>query len=216
MDSLQVLAPMTALVAGFAHALEPDHMAAVTTFVSRRPRPVQALGFGVRWGAGHSAAILVVGCVLIALDVRLPEVLARGLEFGVGMMLLGLGLWLLWSVLHERAHRAADGEHHGHAHHHHRHGSLWVGMAHGLSGTAPLVAALSATMAGSPASAALYLLLFGVGTTLAMALYALIAGVVFHQAGHRAPALAGGLRAATALGSAAIGVLWMVNAAGAA
>ena len=89
-------------------------------------------------------------------------------------------------------------------------------MAHGLSGTAPLVAALSATMAGSPASAALYLLLFGVGTTLAMALYALAAGIVFHQAGHRVPALAGGLRAATALGSAAIGVLWMVNAAGAA
>jgi sulfite exporter TauE/SafE len=212
MDSLQVLAPMAALVAGFAHALEPDHMAAVTTFVSRRPRPLQAVGFGIRWGAGHSAAILVIGCVLIALDVRLPEVLARGLEFGVGMMLLGLGLWLLWSLLHERAHRAAGD--HGHAHHHHGRGSLWVGMAHGLSGTAPLVAALSATVAGSPASAALYLLLFGVGTTLAMALYALAAGVVFHQAGHRVPALAGGLRAATALGSAAIGVMWMVNAAG--
>ncbi|HEX6909240.1 MAG TPA: sulfite exporter TauE/SafE family protein [Longimicrobium sp.] len=212
MDSLQVLAPMAALVAGFAHALEPDHMAAVTTFVSRRPRPLQAVGFGVRWGAGHSGAILVVGCILIALDVRLPDVLARGLEFGVGMMLLTLGLWLLWNVLHERAHRAADG--HGHPHHPHRHGSLWVGMAHGLSGTAPLVAALSATMAGSPLGAALYLLLFGVGTTLAMALYALVAGVVFDQAGHRVPALAGGLRAATALGSVAIGVLWMVNAAG--
>lgn len=213
MDSLQVLAPMAALVAGFAHALEPDHMAAVTTFVSRRPRPLQAIGFGIRWGAGHSTAILVVGCILIALNVRLPEVLARGLEFGVGMMLLGLGLWLLWNVLHERAHRAADDDH-GHPHHHHRHGSLWVGMAHGLSGTAPLVAALSATVAGSPSSAALYLLLFGVGTTLAMALYALVAGLVFDQAGNRVPALAGWLRGATALGSAAIGVLWMVNAAG--
>ncbi|HEX6039755.1 sulfite exporter TauE/SafE family protein [Longimicrobium sp.] len=205
---------MTALVAGFAHALEPDHMAAVTTFVSRRPRPLQAIGFGIRWGAGHSAAILVVGCILVALNIQLPDVLARGLEFGVGAMLLALGLWLLWNVLHERAHRAA-GDTHGHTHHHHHGGgSLWVGMAHGLSGTAPLVAALSATLAGSLGSAALYLLLFGVGTTVAMALYALVAGVVFHQAGHRAPALAGGLRALTALGSAAIGVLWMVNAAG--
>lgn len=214
MDSLQVLAPLTALVAGFAHALEPDHMAAVTTFVSRRPRPLQAIGFGIRWGAGHSAAILVVGFILVALNVQLPDVLARGLEFGVGVMLLGLGLWLLWGVLHERAHRAA-GDGHGHAHPHpHGRGSLWVGMAHGLSGTAPLVAALSATMAGSPGSAALYLLLFGVGTTVAMALYALVAGFVFDQAGHRAPGLAGGLRALTAVGSAAIGVLWMVNAAG--
>lgn len=215
MDSLQVLAPLTALVAGFAHALEPDHMAAVTTFVSRRPRPLEAIGFGIRWGAGHSAAILVVGFVLIALNIQLPDVLARGLEFSVGLMLLGLGLWLLWNVLHERAHRAAGDHGHAHGHHHpHGRGSLWVGMAHGLSGTAPLVAALSATAAGSPGSAALYLLLFGVGTTVAMALYALVAGFVFDQAGHRAPALAGGLRALTAVGSAAIGVLWMVNAAG--
>jgi nickel/cobalt transporter (NicO) family protein len=214
MDSFGVLAPVAALVAGFAHALEPDHMAAVTTFVSRRPRPLQAAGFGLRWGAGHAAAIVVVGCVLIALRVRLPEGVARGLEFGVGAMLLGLGLWLLWSVLHERAHRLADGEHP--QPHHHRHGSLWVGMAHGLSGTAPLVAALSASFSGSPLRAAGYLLLFGVGTTLAMALYALAAGLVFDRAAHRAPALAGTLRALTAVGSAAIGVLWMVNAAGAA
>jgi sulfite exporter TauE/SafE len=214
MDTLQLLGPATALALGFAHALEPDHMAAVTTFVSRRPRPLQALGFGLRWGVGHSAALLVVGCVLIAFNIQLPEVLARGLEFGVGVMLLGLGLWLLWGVLHERAHRLAHGAEPAHAHHHH--GSTWVGMAHGLSGTAPLVAALSAGMAGSPARAAVYLLLFGVGTTLAMGLYALVAGLVFHQAGHRAPALAGGLRALTAVGSAAIGVLWMVNAAGAA
>lgn len=216
MDSLQVLAPVTALVAGFAHALEPDHMAAVTTFVSRRPRPLQALGFGVRWGAGHSAALLVVGCILVALDVRLPALLARGLEFGVGAMLLGLGMWLLWNVLHERAHRlggeAPAHEAHGH-HHHHGRGSLWVGLAHGLSGTAPLVAALSATAAGSAWQAAGYLALFGVGTTVAMALYAVAAGALFTRAANRGPALAGTLRAVTALGSAAIGVLWMVNAA---
>jgi ABC-type nickel/cobalt efflux system permease component RcnA len=214
MDSLQLLGPATALALGFAHALEPDHMAAVTTFVSRRPRPLQAVGFGLRWGLGHSAALLVVGSVLIALNIQLPDVLARGLEFGVGVMLLGLGMWLLWGVLHERAHRLADGAEHAHSHHHHGRGSLWVGMAHGLSGTAPLVAALSAGMAGSPGRAAVYLLLFGVGTTLAMALYALVAGLVFQQAGDRVPALAGGLRALTAVGSAAIGVLWMVNAAG--
>lgn len=212
MDSLQVLAPAAALVAGFAHALEADHMAAVTTFVSRRPRPLQAAGFGLRWGAGHSGAILVVGCILIALRVQLPDGVARGLEFGVGAMLLGLGLWLLWNVLHERAHRLADGGH-THAHRHGR-GSLWVGMAHGLSGTAPLVAALSASLSASPMRAAGYLLLFGVGTTVAMALYAVAAGLVFQQAGHRVPALAGTLRALTAVGSAGIGVLWMVNAAG--
>lgn len=218
MDSLQVLAPAAALVAGFAHALEADHMAAVTTFVSRRPRPLQAAAFGLRWGAGHSGAIIVVGLALLALRVQLPEGVARGLEFSVGAMLVGLGAWLLWTVLHERAHRlAADGAPADGGHHHHGgRGSLWVGMAHGLAGTAPLVAALSASLSATPLRAALYLLCFGVGTTLAMALYAVAAGVVFQRAAHHAPRLAGTLRGATALGSAAIGVLWMMNAAGAA
>lgn len=218
---MQLLPLITALVAGFAHALEPDHMAAVTTFVSRRPRPLQAVGFGLRWGVGHSAAILVVGVVLIALDLRLSDVVARGLEFGVGGMLLCLGVWLLWSVLHERAHRLADGgtkESHAHAHgdghdHSHRHGTLWVGMAHGLAGTAPLVA-LVATMTSSPWAAGAYLLFFGVGTTLAMGVYALVAGLVFDQAGMRVPRLGSALRTLTALGSAVLGVMWMAGALG--
>jgi nickel/cobalt exporter len=214
---MQLLPLVTALVAGFAHALEPDHVAAVTTFVSRRPRPLEAVGFGVRWGVGHSASLLVVGLALVALNLRLPDALARGLEFGVGGMLLALGVWLLWSVLHERAHRlaAAGGGDAVHAHGHgHRHGTLWVGMAHGLAGTAPLVALLPAATARSGWTAAAYLLLFGVGTTIAMAAYATAAGLVFHRAARRAPALGGALRALTALGSATLGVVWMVGAAG--
>src|SRR4051812_31023266 len=221
---MQILPLLTALVAGFAHALEPDHMAAVTTFVSRRPRPLEAIGFGVRWGVGHSASLLVVGVALVALNVRVPAGLTRGLEFGVGGMLLALGLWLLWSVLHERAPRpagprpaapdtadAAPG--HGHAHGH-RHGTLWVGMAHGLAGTAPLVALLPAATTRSGWTAAGYLLFFGVGTTLAMGLYAVAAGLVFDRAGARLPTLAGALRTLTALGSATLGVAWMLGAAG--
>jgi sulfite exporter TauE/SafE len=214
---MNALPLLTAFTAGLAHAIEPDHVAAVTTFVSRRPRPLEAVGFGVRWGVGHSAAILGVGGILIALDLRLSDHVTRGLEFGVGMMLLGLGLWLLWNVLHERAHRLAGGPAHAsgahdHHHHHHGRGSLWVGLAHGLAGTAPFIAVIPVALVKSPWQAGAYLLLFGVGTTVAMGLYALVAGLVFHHAGSRLPALGGALRAATALGSAALGVVWMVSA----
>jgi high-affinity nickel permease len=205
---MELLPLLTAVSLGFVHALEPDHMAAVTTFVSRRPRPAEALGFGVRWGLGHSGAILLVGTVLIALNLRVPDGVARGLEFGVGTMLLGLGLWLLWSVAHGRAHALA-GHDHGHRA---ANGSLWVGMAHGLAGTAPLVAILMVNVTRSPWLAGVYLFLFGVGTTAGMALYAGVAGAVFQQAGNRVPALGGTLRAATALGSAVLGIFWMMNA----
>jgi nickel/cobalt exporter len=197
---------LTALVAGFAHALEADHMAAFTTFVSRRPTPAQALGFGLRWGVGHSLAILVVGGVLILLDLRFPESLARGLEFGVGAILLGLGLWLLWSLLHGRVHG------HLHEHPHGRRATEWVGVAHGLAGTAPLIALLPVALIASPALATGYLLLFGVGTVVAMELYALVIGLVFHHAGERSPVLAGALHFTTALASAAIGAFWMYGA----
>jgi ABC-type nickel/cobalt efflux system permease component RcnA len=215
---MHLLPLLTALVAGFAHALEPDHMAAVTTFVSRRPRPAEAVAFGVRWGVGHSAALLVVGLILVALDLRVPERLTRGLEFGVGGMLVGLGAWLLWSVLHERAHRmAARGHDHAHPHPHahtHGHGSLWVGMAHGLAGTAPLVALLPAALTRSAWLAGAYLLFFGVGTTVAMGLYAVAAGLLFDRAGSRVPTLGRTLRTLTAVGSAALGIVWMAGALG--
>lgn len=190
----------TALLLGLTHALEPDHMAAVTTFVARRPRPREALRFGVRWGLGHSAAILVAGGALLLLDLRVPDGVTRGLEFGVGTLLLVLGGWLLWSLAHERAHALAGD---------HRHGAGWVGLAHGLAGTGSLIALLQVSLAPAPGVGVAYLLCFGAGTIAGMGAYALLAGWLFDRAGSRSPRLAGGLRAATALGSAALGVFWM-------
>jgi sulfite exporter TauE/SafE len=209
---------LTALVAGFRHALEADHMAAVTTFVARRPRPMEALGFGVRWGIGHSLAILLAGGALILLDVRVPAALEAALEFAVGAMLLGLGLWVLMGVFHRGGfsapHAQAHAEGHPHSHvHPHGRATVWVGVAHGLAGTAAFLALLPAALLGSAWLATGYLLLFGLGTVLAMGMYAVIAGLLFHHAGDRLPALGTGLRVLTAIASAVIGILWMVGAA---
>lgn len=189
-------------------------MAAVTTFVSRRPNPLRALWFGIRWGAGHSLAILAAGGVLILLDLHVPETLARGLEFGVGLMLLGLALWLLWSLLHAHAHEQAHEMQHPSVSHEHRHATTWVGVMHGFAGTAPLVAVLPLAMTGSAWGAALYLLLFGFGTVLAMGLYAAVAGAAFHRIGRAAPRVGRYMTAATAVGSAVIGAVWMHGALG--
>lgn len=204
MDPLLPL--ITALVGGFLHALEPDHMAAVTTFVSRRPHPLAALGFGVRWGVGHALAVLAVGGALVLLDLDFPAGLARGLEFGVGGILVLLGAWLLWSVLHDRAHAHLQPSAHDHGRK-----TGWVGVAHGLAGTAPLLAVLPVTLLSSPALSVSYLLVFGVGTVLAMGIYACVVGLLFQHAG-RLPRLAGTIRVSTAVGSAVIGTFWMYGA----
>jgi sulfite exporter TauE/SafE len=216
MGSALALPLLTALIAGFRHALEADHMAAVTTFVARRPRPMEALGFGVRWGIGHSLAILVAGGALILLDVRVPEALEASLEFGVGAMLVGLGAWVMYGIRHAGRAGHAHGAHAGTRAHRHEHphgrATVWVGVAHGLAGTAAFLALLPAALIDSPWLSASYLLLFGVGTVLAMGMYAVVAGLLFHHAGDRVPALGTGLRVAAAVGSIVIGLFWMYAA----
>ena len=205
----------TALVAGFTHALEADHMAAVSAFVSRRPHPMRALGFGIRWGVGHSLALLVAGGAVILLDLELSERVVRGLELAVGVMLIGLGLWAVAGVLHRRvlarAHQAAHREGHPHSHTH-THGTTWVGAFHGLAGTAGFLALLPVAFISSPWLAGGYLLLFGVGTVAAMGLYALLAGLLLHRVGSRAPALGVTMRALTGMVSTVVGVLWVSGA----
>lgn len=213
MDTTLLLPLLTAAVTGFLHALEPDHMAAVTTFVSRRPHPARAIGFGLRWGVGHSASVLAIGAVLLALDLRIPQSATQGMEFAVGAMLVLLGTALLWSIIRKpvshlsgAAAMAEPGAERA------GRGTLWVGMAHGLAGTAPLLALLPVALIPSTPLVLLYLVLFGVGTIAGMVLYALCVGLLLSRAGAHLPRIGTLLRFSTALGSGAIGVLWMVSA----
>lgn len=198
----------TALVAGLVHALEPDHMAAVTTFVSRRPHPLRALGFGVRWGLGHSAALLLAGGAAVLLRVNIPTALVSVLELGVGLMLVGLGACSIAAVVRPPLMRMHA--HPGEA----AAGATWVGAAHGVAGTAGFLAIVPAVMLVSPWSAGGYLLLFGIGTVSAMASYALLAGLLFHRAGLMAPKLATAMRLSAGTASALVGVFWVHQAIG--
>ena len=42
---------------GFLHAFDPDHLAAVSTFVSHKPGRRKSLRFALEWGAGHSLSL---------------------------------------------------------------------------------------------------------------------------------------------------------------
>lgn len=195
-----LLPVLTAFALGAVHAFDPDHVAAVTTFVSRRPRPREAVGFGVRWGIGHSAAIVLAGVVLIALGVSVPPALDSALEFIVGLILVGLGIWLLAEL--RRSRPTATGGRSGI-------GTVWVGVVHGLAGTAALLALLPITLIESPVWSAAYLGSFGAGTILAMAAYGLAAGWLFRRAGEIHPRWITGIRAGAGVVSLAIGIAWM-------
>ncbi len=213
---------MSALVLGSAHALEPDHLAAVSSFVVRRPTPRAALGFGVRWAAGHGAVILIVGTLLVVLGMQLPESVGVFFERLAGAMLLGLGVWTAASARAVHAHRHShdDGTVHVHVHshqlqktphHHHGHGVTAVGAMHGLAGTAPIVALLPLAGFHSAGVATMYLLLFAIGTAAGMGFYALLAGWVAGTAALKSQTLARGITLCTGLFTAGIGIFWLLR-----
>src|SRR5688500_9840788 len=83
----------TALLLGAAHALEADHMAAVTAFAVRRPGPRSAALFGVRWAFGHGLAVVIAGTAVFALGVRLVPDDTAWVDRLVGVVLVALGVW---------------------------------------------------------------------------------------------------------------------------
>src|SRR5438105_1111686 len=76
---------------GARHALEPDHLAAVSTLVAERPTTRGAALLGAAWGLGHTSALLVAGGLLLSLRTRMPAALADVFELAVAVMLLLLG-----------------------------------------------------------------------------------------------------------------------------
>jgi len=70
---------------GARHALDADHIAAVSTLLSTRPS-LHTSGFiGLCWGLGHTFTLLMVGLAVIFLKVAIPLPVAQMLEVGVGV-----------------------------------------------------------------------------------------------------------------------------------
>jgi cytochrome c biogenesis protein CcdA len=181
---------------GMQHALEADHIAAVSSIAARRSRIGDIIKHGLTWGLGHTLTLFVFAGVAILLGRAIPETVAKPIEGAVGVMLIGLGahvLWRLWrDRVHFHRHGHADGTVHFHAHSHagdtlphtrtahiHEHGFRWrtllVGLMHGMAGSAALLV-LAVTQASSPVAGLGYVALFGIGSMIGMgALSAVIA-----------------------------------------
>ena len=85
-------------IVGLQHATEADHVVAVTTLLSRNKKLTKASLLGAFLGLGHTLTLSLVGLAVLLLAVNIPKDLGLSLEFGVGVMLLILGLAALRSV----------------------------------------------------------------------------------------------------------------------
>lgn len=217
------------LLVGLRHALEADHIAAVTSLASRSASWRERVAVAAIWGSGHALALTILGGTLVALGTALPERVARGFEIAAGCMLIGLGVDVLRRLrgrrLHVHLHEHGDGVRHVHIHvhdampyrahgaHEHRHPfgllprALAVGGIHGLAGSGALVV-LSMQMLGSGGLAVLYVICFAVGSILGMTAFSLAFTLPFALSPRLLTVTAGRLEAAVGVVTISIGG-WM-------
>lgn len=181
------------LFLGLRHALEADHVAAVASLSNNKQSLRHSLKQGAAWGVGHTITLFLFGFIVIFMDTVMPEHLANKLELAVGVMLILLGADVLRRMMHDKvhfhAHQHENGSAHFHAHSHagqqlsrhqslkhdHQHSkkfplrALMVGLMHGMAGSAAVIL-LTFDAGTSPLQGMLYILLFGIGSMLGMAL----------------------------------------------
>ncbi|HZR25605.1 MAG TPA: hypothetical protein VFA59_18555 [Vicinamibacterales bacterium] len=205
---------------GMRHALEPDHLAAVSTLVTDERNSYKAALLGMCWGLGHTASLIAVGALLVVLRAEMPPYAADVFEFFVALMLVGLGLRAIY--LSARHGSSGPVHAHQHGHHVHVHGAaqphihigawtlarrpLLVGAVHGLAGSGALTALVLTTL---PTTAArlTYMLLFGLGSSVGMAaLSGLLGWPLARASQHRL--LARGVPFVVGCVSTALGLFW--------
>lgn len=168
---------------GLRHALDTDHLAAVSTVLAERPSLLASSAVGLWWGVGHTVTLLLVGAIVLIWELRIPAEFEFIAESGVGVLLIVLGGTLGLRLYRERWHvhsHRHEGEPHVHFHshqrqdnHRHRHWMtdsirpFCIGMAHGLAGSAALMLMILATTT-DVATGLLSILIFGLGSILGM------------------------------------------------
>ena len=147
------------LLIGMQHALEADHLAAVSAISARKTSARKIISHGAFWGIGHTLTLMGVAGGALYLGLEISAKTSAWMETVVGIMLVLLGGNLLVQLIKERIHyhfhrHNAEKLHlHAHSHagekgahekfiHNHEHSNvlpwrtLLIGMIHGKAGSA--------------------------------------------------------------------------------
>ena len=219
-----LLTGLLGVALGMRHALEPDHLAAVSTLAAEQKSTRASMTLGALWGFGHSFSLLLVGGSLALLEQQMPSRVANGFELMVAVVIVLLGVRALHKAWSEgRQGLMAAHSHSSLTHVHaapveHIHVSrftlatrpLLIGILHGLAGSGALTAMVISHL-NSGAARLGYIALFGVGSMVGMALLTGLVGASLSKF-VKAPRVAAALLGIAGLASLVIGVAWGIEA----
>jgi nickel/cobalt exporter len=231
---------ITGLGLGLLHALDADHVMAVSALSNRKPSLKRTLKFSANWAIGHGSVLIILGLLFFGLGIALPEAIQQIAESSVGVLLIGLGLACFWQfhkekiVLDKHTHEHNQGsiEHtHLHVTNHvqntvnsadqalessqqvkEAHTPVMVGILHGLAGSAPALALIPAMMQTSLLEAMAYLVLFSAGVLSSMVIFGLSFGLVQKKLQQKSIKIFNWSRKIIASAAVGIGFYWLAQA----
>ena len=221
------------IIAAVLHVISgPDHLAAVTPFAIESKK--KAWKVGLFWGIGHLLGMLSIGVLFLFFKELIPiEKISEHSEQFVGVILIGLGLWIFLKIfkaekkhkhthihaqnnpiIHKHPHKHTAEKVHTHSHPNLKQGniaSLSVGFVHGLAGVAHFLLFLPVIGFTSMLDSSKYIIGFGIGTLIAMISFAMVVGKVadFSKQDHNETFFKG-IRLAGGLFAFIIGIYWVI------
>ncbi len=199
---------------GLLHALDADHIMAVSGLSAKKTSFKSCLRFCSHWASGHGLALAIIASCVYIFGLAIPEELSAMAESLVGLVLISIGVWILWQIyskkLHLSFHRHEPDIHHAHWHKNdHKkvqdHSALLVGILHGIAGSAPLLVLIPLSKMGSASMAMGYVLLFGLGVIVSMVIFGGLMTQGYKQLEKVGNKFVTGARAMVALSSIGLG-----------
>jgi nickel/cobalt exporter len=89
---------------GLLHALDADHVMAVTAIASKKSGMKAIVSLCLKWSLGHGAIIFITGTVILLFGLSIPHELSHYAEKSVALLLIVIGVWILKDLYQSRAH----------------------------------------------------------------------------------------------------------------
>ena len=101
-ELLQSTAFGAALVFGFRHGFDWDHIAALTDLTGSQRTSRRSMWLATLYALGHAAMVLVLGITAIVFAEQVPESVDLVMERFVGVSLIALAAWMVWTAVTTR------------------------------------------------------------------------------------------------------------------
>ncbi len=157
----------TGLTLGIQHALEPDHIATISSLTAKKSRFWAIFRIGIFWSIGHASVISIGAIILFRFRTATAENFGDRIDQIIGLYLLYLGGRMVWKVVKEEKKNHSHSDKKSNTNKKNAYSSFLIGILHGLAGTGTL-AVILLSEASSQGENIFFVVSFAIGSIVGM------------------------------------------------